>query len=62
MSSKTTTATTPQNDNSLGSSILMFVLMMILRPQGLIGRSDGRWRLPKLPLLTGRRRGGEQVG
>ena len=30
MSSKTTTATTPQNENSLGSSILMFVLMMVL--------------------------------
>lgn len=28
MSSKTATATTPQNENSLGSSILMFVLMM----------------------------------
>ncbi|HSO16656.1 MAG TPA: hypothetical protein VLS95_11930 [Arthrobacter sp.] len=30
MSSKTTTAATPQNENSLGSSILMFVLMMVL--------------------------------
>ena len=30
MSSKTTTATTPQNENSLGSSIMMFVLMMVL--------------------------------
>ena len=30
MSSKTTTATTPQNENSLGSSIILFVLMMIL--------------------------------
>ena len=30
MSSKTTTTTTPQNENSLGSSILMFVLMMVL--------------------------------
>lgn len=30
MSSKTTTAATPQNENSLGASILMFVLMMVL--------------------------------
>ena len=30
MSSKTTTATTPQNENSLGSSIILFVLMMVL--------------------------------
>ena len=30
MSSKTTTATTPQNENSLGSSIMLFVLMMVL--------------------------------
>ena len=30
MSSKTTTATTPQNENSLGSSIILFVLMMAL--------------------------------
>ena len=30
MSSKTTTATTPQNENRLGSSIILFVLMMAL--------------------------------
>jgi len=30
MSSKTTTATTPQNENSLGSSIILFALMMVL--------------------------------
>ena len=30
MSSNTTTATTPQNENSLGSSIILFVLMMLL--------------------------------
>ena len=30
MSSKTTTATTPQNENSLGSTIILFVLMMAL--------------------------------
>ena len=30
MSSKTTTATTPQNENSLGSTIILFVLMMVL--------------------------------
>jgi branched-chain amino acid transport system permease protein len=41
---------------------LLFILMMILRPQGLIGRSDTvRWR-PKLPLAASRRRGGESVG
>ena len=30
MSSKTATATTPQNENSLGSSIILFALMMVL--------------------------------
>lgn len=30
MSSKTTTATTPQNENSLASSIVLFTLMMAL--------------------------------
>ncbi|MGP4032518.1 hypothetical protein [Pseudarthrobacter sp. 1C304] len=30
MSSKTTTATTPQNENGLGSSIILFALMMVL--------------------------------
>ena len=29
-SNNTTTATTPQNENSLGSSIILFVLMMVL--------------------------------
>jgi hypothetical protein len=30
MSSKITTATTPQNENSLASSVVLFVLMMAL--------------------------------
>ena len=30
MTSNNTTATTPQNENSLGTSIILFVLMMVL--------------------------------